>query len=249
MPMCMRTVVEVELCYGQQHSGIWQLWAETTKESLYARERSVDQWHVLNAHTVQDAHSFHQTLKEEMGQKGSSRNLLQCDVCITLEMVSLSLSLSDVIRFSNVCRMCLVNNLQSCKFHHPFESLIHISLPVLFWHASLYLHLTMNRSQAEVLPICTVFENRTPGGALYYHNPASPKRNNSVKSIDTLPLIFSIKRKWDCFSAGYLKVIRTHTLHFTNWTMRYALLVIINNTHSPFFAVLYLSSCVPLMEI
>lgn len=75
MLLCMRTVVEVELCYGQQDSGIRQLWAEATKESLYAGEGPVDQRGVLSTHAVQDADGLHQTLKQETGHKGSRINL------------------------------------------------------------------------------------------------------------------------------------------------------------------------------
>ncbi len=62
------TMVEVELCDGQQDSGKRQIQAEPPKESLDARERSVDQRGVLDTHEVQDTHSFDQTLREETGQ-------------------------------------------------------------------------------------------------------------------------------------------------------------------------------------
>lgn len=61
-------MVEVELCYGQQDSGKWQICAEPTKERLDARERSVDQRGVLATHTVQYTHRLHQTLRGETGQ-------------------------------------------------------------------------------------------------------------------------------------------------------------------------------------
>lgn len=68
MLVCMHTVVEVELCYGQQHSGKHQVRAEPTKERLNAWKRSVHQRGVLYTHTVQDTHCLHQALKEETGQ-------------------------------------------------------------------------------------------------------------------------------------------------------------------------------------
>lgn len=41
--MKRQTMVEVELCYGQQHSGKRQVGAESTKESFNTWEGSVDQ--------------------------------------------------------------------------------------------------------------------------------------------------------------------------------------------------------------
>lgn len=68
MLMCIHTMVEVELCYGQQDSGKCQVWAEPTEERLDARECSVDKWGILYAHTIQDTHRLHQALGEETGQ-------------------------------------------------------------------------------------------------------------------------------------------------------------------------------------
>lgn len=66
----MRTVVEVELCDGQQNSGEGQVRAEPTEERLDAREGPVDQRGVLHTHAVQDTHRLHQALGEEQDQTG-----------------------------------------------------------------------------------------------------------------------------------------------------------------------------------
>lgn len=76
MWMWMHTVVEVELCYGQQDSGKRQVWAEPTKEPLDARKRSEDQRGVLHTHAVQDTHRLHQTLREGTGQTEQYKNVL-----------------------------------------------------------------------------------------------------------------------------------------------------------------------------